>query len=90
MARQWAIWRPRDLDSLADTLAEVETEKLGDTLGDVAATSIVVAPADTVAEVKAKTLGDILGDVRQRHSSSDCLAQWPRRRPRQFSSHWAT
>lgn len=50
MARHWAIWRPRDADSLADTLAEVETETLGDSLGDVEAKALVLRLPSTRAE----------------------------------------
>ena len=43
------------MDTLADTLADVEAETLGDTLGDVETETLVDTPAaDTVAEVEAE------------------------------------
>ena len=51
------------VDTLADTLAEVEAETLGVTLGDVEAEALVDTLADTPAEVESETLGDALGDA---------------------------
>ena len=46
---------------MADTRAEVEAVKLGDTRGD--AQALQKPLADTLAEVEAKTLGDTRGDA---------------------------
>ena len=51
------------VDTLADTLAEVEAEALGDTLGDFEAEAPVDILADTLAELEGETLGVTLGDV---------------------------
>ena len=50
-------------DSMADTRAEVEAVKLGDTRGD--ALALLEPLADTLAEVNAKTLGETRGDAHQ-------------------------
>ena len=51
------------VDRLADTLAEVEAETLGDRLGELEAEPLVDRLADTLAEVEAETLGDRLGEL---------------------------
>ena len=48
------------VDTLADSLVEVEDETLGDTRGDVDAEALVNTLADTPSEVEVKTLGDTL------------------------------
>ena len=64
------------VDTLADTLAEVEAEALGDTLGDFEAEAPVDILADTLAELEAETLGVTLGDV-EAEALVDTLADTP-------------
>ena len=50
------------VDTLAETLADSDSDTLGDTLGDVEAEAMVNTLADKLAEVKGETLADTLGD----------------------------
>ena len=50
------------VDSLADTLAEVEDEIVGDTMGDVESEALLDTLANTVKVVESETLGERLGD----------------------------
>ena len=52
------------LDTLANTLAELEDVTLGDTLGDLQAEARVNTVADTVSDIEAETLSATLRDVR--------------------------
>ena len=51
------------VDTLVARLAVVETETLGNKLGDVEDEALVDTLADKVAEVEAEALADTLGDV---------------------------
>ena len=50
--------------SVADTLAEIEAEKPGDTLADVKVETPLSALGDTLSYVEAKTIGYTLPDVK--------------------------
>lgn len=50
------------VDSMADTLAEVEDEKAGDTMGDVEAEALLETLADTVKTVESETPRKRLGN----------------------------
>ena len=52
------------LDTLANTLGELQGVTLGDTLGDLEAEARVNTVADTVSAIKAETLSETLRDVR--------------------------
>lgn len=47
---------PAVIESIADTLAEVETETLAETLGNMNCVALVDRQGDTLARLKAKTL----------------------------------
>ena len=72
MQRNRAIWRTQRgnlqanavLDTLPNTLAELEDETLGDRLGDLDAEARVNTVADTVSYIEAETLSATLRDVR--------------------------
>ena len=52
------------LDMLANTLAELEGETLGDRLGDLEAEARVNTVADTVSDIETETPSATLRDVR--------------------------
>lgn len=52
------------LDTLANTLEELEDEVLGDGLGELQAEPLVNTVADKVLDIEAETLGARLSDVR--------------------------
>ena len=56
------------VETLADTVPEIEDKSVGDTMGE--AQALVDAQADKVAELEAVKPGDTLGDV---HALNDLL-----------------
>ena len=58
---------------LVETLSEVETEKLNDTLVDVEAKTLLATLADKLTDVEPETLSDTVGDV-EASALNDTLA----------------
>ena len=79
------------VETLADSLAEVEAKTLSDTLSD--AKALVDTLDDSLAEVDAETLGDTLSDAQamvdtladlRKHSSTRWLTRKQRWRQRRY------
>ena len=51
------------IDAPDETLEDVQTKRLGETLGDVKKEALVNPLANGLAEVEAKALGDTLDEV---------------------------
>lgn len=65
------------IDSLSDTIAEVEAERLGNILGDLVAKTLLLLLAEGLTAVKTRNLGETLWHVQSKSlvkTLSDTLA----------------